>query len=68
MQTKQKNPFRISVDKALANAGHDLESFIESGAALDSIVPACCSDGCEVEPDGCCEHGCPAVTIALGVI
>lgn len=33
----------------------------------DSIVPACCDEGCEVEPDGCCEHDCPSVLIALGL-
>lgn len=25
--------------------------------ALESVMPACCSEGCEVEPDGTCEHG-----------
>lgn len=35
---------------------------------MDSIVPACCDEGCEVEPDGKCEHGCPSVLIALGLI
>jgi hypothetical protein len=28
---------------------------------LESIVPACCSDGCMVEPDGMCEHGFESV-------
>lgn len=31
----------------------------------DSIVPALCEDGCEVEPDGKCEHGHPSVIDAL---
>ena len=26
------------------------------------------SEGCEIEPDGRCEHGCPSVLIALGII
>jgi hypothetical protein len=34
----------------------------------DSVVPALCHDGCEVEPDGRCEHGCPSILIKLGVI
>jgi hypothetical protein len=34
----------------------------------DSIVPALCDEGCEVEPDGECEHGCPSVLLACGMI
>jgi len=34
----------------------------------DSICPALCEDGCEVEPDGHCEHGHPSVLIAMGII
>lgn len=59
---KPKNPFRISAGKALAEAGMSLND------CDDSIVPACCKEGCEVEPDGECEHGCPSVLLALGVI
>lgn len=29
-------------------------------------VHAVCSDGCEVEPDGECEHGFPSVLLELG--
>lgn len=34
----------------------------------DSIVPACCVYGCEVEPDGHCEHGNPSVLLDAGMI
>mgnify|MGYP003346224126 CR=1 FL=1 len=34
----------------------------------DSVVPALCSEGCEVEPDGQCEHGCPSILVRMGVI
>jgi hypothetical protein len=37
-------------------------------AVLDSVCPAMCSEGCEVEPDGTCEHGCPSLLLALGMI
>ena len=40
-----------------------LEEYANEGA-----VPACCSDGCMVEPDGRCEHGHPSIFIAAGVI
>lgn len=33
---------------------------------LDSICPT--PDGCEVEPDGECEHGCPSWLRLAGVI
>ena len=33
---------------------------------LDSVAEA--KDGCEVEPDGECEHGSPSWLIALGLI
>ena len=56
-------PERISIRKALDNAGY--EDITECD---DSIVPACCSEGCEVEPDGECEHGFPSVLMALGLI
>lgn len=56
---------RISVKEALENAG--VEGY-DDDALLDSIVPACCSEGCEVEPDGHCEHGHPSVLLAMGVI
>ena len=62
METKTKNPYRISVAETLAMHGLDLED------CGDSIVPACCAEGCEIEPDGRCEHGCPSVLIALGII
>ncbi len=55
------------------NAGYfkplDVMDVIEEGYDLmDSIVPACCSQGCEVEPDGYCEHGHPSVLLYNGMI
>jgi hypothetical protein len=54
---------RISVKEALEASGQTLEELV-----FESVVPACCSDGCEVEPDGTCEHGHPSVLLAMGVI
>ena len=53
----------ISPKTALREYGITLEQ-----AAMDCTVPACCSELCEVEPDGECEHGFPSVLIALGLI
>jgi hypothetical protein len=36
--------------------------------ATDDAVPALCKDGCQVEPDGHCEHGCPSILVRMGVI
>jgi hypothetical protein len=65
MTTKVKaiNPFRIKINQAITNSGLSLEDIM-----TDSVVPACCSEGCEVEPDGKCEHDCPSVLLAMGVI
>lgn len=57
------DPNRITVRQALHNAGTTLFEIM-----LDSVVPACCKHGCEVEPDGYCEHGCPSVLLAAGLI
>ena len=54
----------ITVSKALES--HGLDSIME--IAFSSIVPACCSEGCEVEPDGHCEHGYESVLLAEGLI
>ena len=35
---------------------------------FDGVAPAMCSEGCIVEPDGECPHGCPSVLIEMGVI
>ncbi|HEX3822671.1 MAG TPA: hypothetical protein VHW45_20235 [Candidatus Sulfotelmatobacter sp.] len=43
------------------------EALTEYGM-LESIYPALCSDGCEVEPDGHCPHGGPSLLLALGLI
>jgi hypothetical protein len=54
-------------------AEHGITSGTEMQDALaewttDSVVPAMCKEGCEVEPDGACEHGCPSILVAVGMI
>lgn len=55
---------RITVKEALEYHGYD--DIFELQFA--SVIPACCSEGCEVEPDGICQHGNPSVLITLGMI
>jgi hypothetical protein len=62
---------RITWAKFKADFGlHDeaeVMDFLES-VTFEGICPALCDEGCEVEPDGRCEHGCPSVMLALGII
>jgi len=53
---------KITPSKALQNQG---KSMID---LMDSVVPACCSEGCDTEPDGHCEHGFPSVLLEMGMI
>lgn len=49
------------------NNGTDMQDALQEWST-DSVVPALCKMGCEVEPDGQCEHGCPSILIRLGMI
>lgn len=66
-----RNPYRIKASQALKEEGFDGHEGIEvfSRQVLwDGECRACCSEGCMVEPDGCCHHGCPSILLALGMI
>jgi hypothetical protein len=66
--TKVKNPYRINLAKLAEMHGHfDVVDFLNE-VCSDSVVPALCTEGCEVEPDGYCCHGCPSPLISLGII
>ncbi len=39
----------------------EMEQWVDDGIAE-------ATDGCPVEPDGRCEHGCPSWLLALGLI
>lgn len=59
---------KISLAKTAEIHGYtDIEEMLDA-VGTDSVVPACCDEGCEVEPDGRCEHKCPSVLLELGVI
>jgi hypothetical protein len=49
-----------------AQLGYNEENIEE--IAYSSVVPACCSSGCQVEPDGKCQHGHPSVLLQMGII
>ena len=47
---------------------YDFED-VEQAAWDAAWDPECeATDGCIVEPDGYCEHGCPSILIAEGMI
>ncbi len=61
---------RISMKQFLADEGYDnLHDYLEDNPdAMDAVCPALCEEGCQVEPDGRCEHGNPSLLIAAGLI
>ena len=62
---------RISVKRWMQYEGLDNQADLNDRLeeiVSDSICPALCAEACEVEPDGTCEHGCPSVLLALGMI
>lgn len=68
MENKPKNPYRINVKQlARDNGFSDTYEFLDEMCS-DSVIPACCKEGCQVEPDGHCEHNCPSPLLALGII
>jgi len=67
-RSKDTNPHRITVKQLALDHGYEtVMDFLEE-IGYDSVVPALCTEGCEVEPDGKCCHGCPSPLIALGII
>lgn len=46
---------------------HEVSTFVHY-CYLESETPAMCLHGCNVEPDGHCEHGNPSVFLFLGMI
>ena len=72
-QSKPRNPYRITASEVLENEGVDstnedsVFAFVRH-ASFDATAPACCSEGCIVEPDGTCPHGCPSVLLVIGLI
>ncbi len=72
-QTQPRNPYRITATEVLENEGVDstnedsVFAFVRH-ASFDATAPACCSEGCIVEPDGTCHHGCPSVLLVIGLI
>ena len=61
---------RITLKEWLADNGYSSadEALAEYREVDDGTCPAICSEDCQVEPDGHCEHGAPSLLLALGLI
>ena len=58
----------LSIQEVAEHYGYtEPEEFLVE-ACGDSVVPSLCELGCEVEPDGHCEHGHPSVLLVMGLI
>lgn len=58
--------YRITASETMGDHGIAEDDLDE--LAFASAVPACCAEGCMVEPDGHCPHGHPSVLIEMGVV
>lgn len=64
---KARNPHRITLRQWCDDYGYaNIEDAM--GVLQDSVMPALCDEGCDVEPDGRCQHGCPSPLLAMGLI
>lgn len=61
-------PKRLKLREVAENEGYADEYELLEAAASDSVCPSVCEEGCQVEPDGRCEHGYPSVLLAAGLI
>lgn len=59
---------QMTLEEFLHQDGRDLDELVADLILDGTTVPALCREGCEVEPDGECPHGCPSVLLAMGVI
>ena len=65
---KVVNPYRISFNTYCEDNGIEDRFNLIEDLVCDSICPALCKEGCTVEPDGRCEHDCPSILLACGLI
>lgn len=63
-----RNGHRLTMDQLLEHDGRTLEEICEAVLIGEENAPALCDEGCEVEPDGVCPHGCPSILRAAGII
>ncbi len=67
----KENKYRMTIKQYIEENGYedleDWKEFLEE-IIVSSVAPALCTEGCEVELDGTCPHGCPSIILAAGMI
>ena len=58
----------VSLKMIAHKEGYDSIEDMILEIGFDSVVPSCCSEGCQCEPDGKCEHSNKSVLIEYGII
>ena len=58
----------MTIPDFLQQDGRSLEDIMRASLFGDENTPALCGDGCEVEADGRCPHGCRSILLAAGMI
>lgn len=66
IQDKPTN--RLTVREFLTRDGRNIEEISRAVMFSDENAPALCDEGCEVEPDGTCPHGCESILLTVGLI
>lgn len=62
------HPHKLTLNETACEHGFDEITDMLQDFADESSIPACCSEGCLVEPDGKCEHGFKSIFLAAGLI
>jgi hypothetical protein len=59
---------RIGMVALCDQEGYETIDDLVEEMKYEDLVPAICSDGCQVEQDGICPHGFPSVMLSLGLV
>ncbi len=65
---RDQSTHQLTLNELLRREGRSFEEIAEAVMFGDENAPALFSEGCEVEPDGSCEHGFPSLLRAAGLI
>jgi hypothetical protein len=63
-----RNGHRLTIDQFLEQDRRTMEEICEAVQIGEENAPALCDEGCDVEPDGVCPHGCPSILRAAGMM
>ena len=59
---------KLTIEEVAEQEGFNTANDILLYYGFSSVVPACCDEGCTVEPDGHCQHGHPSILLEYGII